>query len=45
MGMILWIKILKQGWKNECAGAWESEDQLFVALDINSNIAIIVPYC
>jgi len=31
MGMILWIKILKRGWKNECTGAWETED-LFLAL-------------
>jgi len=31
MGTILWIKYLKRGEKNECPGAWETEDH-FLAL-------------
>jgi len=28
-----WIKNLKRGSKHECGGAWETENQLFVALN------------
>jgi len=34
MGTILWIKCFKRGWNNECAGAWETEDQL-IALAVS----------
>jgi len=26
-----WYKFFKRGWKNECPGAWETEDQIFSA--------------
>jgi len=29
MGTIRWINFLKRRWKNECAVAWETEDQFF----------------
>jgi len=33
-----WINFLKRGSKNECGGAWETENQLFVALSASPTI-------